>query len=248
MRIRQTMTAVAGLCGLVLAAGCYQPAAVDGGLYNPPVEKFHSRKAMEKGDYTTAEAKLLFVLRNDPQDWEAHYLLGKVYLETGRPLRAQSELEQAFAVKDRSSTYTPQILDAIAESLHRQAKYEELYAFLDDKIARYEGWEDYARKARFLAKANDVDGAALAYRQAAYFSRNEDEQIYVEIADFYKERGDYDKAVQCLKWAYYIDDDREDLPNRFRELGVVPGPTLKEPPPEPQYDGNTLKLPRLFSD
>ena len=35
-------------------------------------------------------------------------------------------------------------------------------AFLDAQIDRYEGWEDYARKARFLVKANDMDGASLA--------------------------------------------------------------------------------------
>ena len=230
------MTVVFGLCGLMLCVGCY----------NPPVEKFHSRKAMDAGDYTTAEQKLLAVVENDPSDWEGHYLLGLAYLGTQRPVQAQSELELALTVKDRSPSQTPKILDALARSLEQQQSYDQLYAFLDAQIARYEGWEDYARKARFLAKANDIDGASLAYGQAALFSRNADDDIYVEIAEFYEGLGDYDKALQSLKWAYYINDERADLPDRFRKLGVVPGPTLKEQPPQPEYDGNTRKLPRLF--
>lgn len=238
MTIRLTMTAMLALCGLMFAAGCY----------NPPVEKLHSRKAMDAGDYTTAVQKLEAVVAYNPADWEGHYLLGKAYLGQGRAIKAQSELEQALAVKDRSETHTPKILDALAESLHQQMRYDELYAFLDAQIDRYESWEDYARKARFLSKANDVDGAALAYRQAAFFSRNEDADIYVEIADFYEQRGDYDKAVQSLKWAYFIDDERTDLPNRFRQLGVVPGPTLKEQPPQPDYAGAQIfNLPKLIN-
>jgi len=238
MTTRLTMTAVLALCGLLLCTGCY----------NPAVEKFHSRKAMDAGDYATAEQKLVAVIENDPSDWEGHYLLGLAYLGQNRPVEAQSELEQALAVKDRSKTQTPKILNALADALHQQKSYDQLYAFLDAQIARYEGWEDYARKARFLVKANDMDGASLAYAQAALFSRNADDNIYIEMAEFYEGLGDYDKAIQCLKWAYYINDERPSLPNRFRKLGVVPGPTLKEEPPQPEYDGNTLKLPKLFKD
>lgn len=224
------MSVLMGLLGLMLIGGCY----------NPAVEKFHSRKAMDKGDYTTAEQKLNGVVENDPSDWEGHYLLGLACLGQNRPVEAQSHLELALAVRDRSETETPKILDALARALEQQEQYDQLYAFLDAQIARYEGWEDYARKARFLAKANDIDGAALAYRQAAYFSRNETEDIYIELAEFYEGLGDYDKAIQALKWAYYINDERADLPNRFRKLGVVPGPTLKEQPPQPEYAGATI--------
>ncbi|MEM6258890.1 MAG: tetratricopeptide repeat protein [Planctomycetota bacterium] len=224
------MAAALALCAVVWCAGCY----------NPPVEKMKSRQAMDAGDYTSAEQRLVGVVDNDPSDWEGRYLLGLAYLGQDRPVEAQSQLELALAVKDRSPTQTPKILDALARSLEQQASYDQLYAFLDAQIERYEGWEDYARKARFLAKANDVDGAALAYRQAAFFSRNETEDIYLEIADFYKELGDYPKAVQALKWAYYINDENTSIPNRFRVLGVVPGPTLKEAPPQPEYAGATL--------
>lgn len=239
MTMYKWMTAMLGLCAMVFAAGCF----------SPPGERYRAGKEIEAGDYARAESRMIEVLDRNPADWEAHYLLGKTYLGQGRPVQAQSQLEQALAIKDRSVKHTPKILDALADSMHAQQHYEELYAFLDAQINRYEGWEDYARKARFIFKAGDIDGAALAYRQAAYFSRNEDAQIYVEIAGFYEGLGDYDKALQSLKWAYFIDDERTDLSNRFRKLGVVPGPTLKEQPPQPEYAGARLfALPKLIGD
>lgn len=223
MTIRLTMTAVLALCGLMVVTGCY----------NPLKEKLYTKRSLEAGDYVSATERAEVLVDHDPSDWERHFLLGKAYLGLGRGLEAQTELEQALAVQNRSASETPKILDAIAESLHMQNKYEELYAFLDAQIKRYEGWQDYARKGRFLSKANDVDGAALAYRQAADLSRNRSADLYVEMADFYEDRGNYEKAVQVLKWAYFIDDQRTDLRAKFERLGYVYGPSLKEQPPAP---------------
>lgn len=239
MNMRFVKQLMLGLCTVTLLGGCY----------NPPLERERAKRSLDAGNYGSAESRLLVLVDRERTDWEAHYLLGLTYLAQDRPVAAQSELEEALAVRDRDKDNTPLILDAIAEAIFQQGRYAQLYLFLDDQIDRYEGWEDYARKARFLDKASDIDGAALAYRQAAYFSRNESADIYVEIADFYEKLGDYDKAVQSLKWAYYIDEDREDLPGRFRGLGVVPGPTLKEQPPQPAYAGDSLfRLPRLLAD
>lgn len=238
MRIRLTLTLAVAVCGLMVAAGCY----------NAPVEKLHAKRAMRAGDYATATQKLQGVVEYDPADWEGHFLLGQAYLGQGRAIEAQSELELALAAKDRSSTHTPKILDALAESLLKQEQYEELYAFLDFQIERYQGWEDYARKARYLLKAGDIDGAALAYKQAAFFSRDEDADIYIEIADFYRERADQENELLALRWAYYIDNERTDLRPRFESLGYIFGPTLKERPPQPMYDGNDYKLPRLIGE
>lgn len=246
------MTVILGLVGLLLTTGCYKPTN-DGWFYNPAVIKFHAKKDIDAENYAAAEQKLEEVLLNDPQDWEGRYLMGLTRLGQQRPVQAQTQLELALAAKDRSKEQTPKILDALARSLEQQKLYDQLYAFLDAQIERYEGWEDYARKARFLAKANDIDGAALAYRQAAYFSRNEDEDIYIELAEFYEGLGDYPKAVQALKWAYYIAPEHTQIPGHFRRLGVVPGPTLKEEPPQPAYAGAKLfgipvKLPNLIGD
>lgn len=239
MTTRLTTTILLGLCGLMFTTGCF----------NPPVERYYAREALEAGDYRTAQTRAQGVLERDASDWEAHYLLGKALLGMNQPVKAETELQLALAVEDEDAENTPKILDAVAESLYRQERQAELIGFLDAQINRYEGWQDYARKGRFLAKAGDKDNAALAYRQAAYWSKNTDPAIYIEIADFYEGIGNYDRAKQALRWAYYIDDTNEEVEDRFRRLGEVPGPTLEESPPQPEYPGASIfNLPNLIGE
>lgn len=208
--------------------------------YNAHHQKQLAREEMSQGDYVAARNRLSEVTQHARSDWESHYYLGLCLLELNEPVQAQTQLGQALAVQDRNPEWTPQILDAMAQSLFDQDRPDELYAFLRAQIDRYGTWQDYARQARFLAKAGDVDGAALAYRKAAYFSKNRDENIYLEIADFYESIGDQGRAAQALRWAYWINPGHLQIPGRMRRLGIVPGPTQREQPPTPAFPGDRL--------
>lgn len=229
------MTTVRGAVLLLLMA-----MLIPGCGYNTHQEKQDALREMERGEYIAARNRLATVTQHARSDWEGHYYLGLCHLELNEPVQAQTQLEQAFAVQDRHDTWTPMILDALAQSLYDQDRPDELYAFLRAQIDRYGTWQDYARQARMLAQSGDVDGAALAYRKAAYFSKNRDEEIYIEIAKFYEAIGDQGRAVQALKWAYWINDKHTEIPVHFRRLGVVPGPTLREEPPKPAFPGDRL--------
>lgn len=208
--------------------------------FNASYQKQEALKEMDRGEYHAARNRLLEVTQQSRSDWEGHYYLGLVHLELDEPVKAQTQLGQALAVQDRNPEWTPKILDAMAQSLYDQDRPDELFAFLRAQIDRYGTWEDYARQARFLAKSGDIDGAALAYRKAAYFSKNRDEDIYLEISAFYESIGDQDRAVQALKWAYWINPQHTQIPSDFRRLGLVPGPTLREEPPKPAFPGDRL--------
>ena len=222
-------------CGLlVLTSG------LGGCSYNAYHEKQLGRAEMDQGAYAAARERFYEVTQQSRADWEGHYYLGLCDLELGEPVRAETALRQALAVMDSSDQWTPRILDAVAQSQYDQNEIDRLYAFLRAQIDYYGTWHDYARQARYLALVGDIDGAALAYRKAAYFSKNATEEIYIEIADFYESIGDQPHAVQSLKWAYWINPKHTQLPERFRKYGLVPGPTLREPPPTPAYAGDQL--------
>ncbi|XAL98897.1 hypothetical protein OT109_15080 [Phycisphaeraceae bacterium D3-23] len=208
--------------------------------YNAAHQKGLAEKEMERGDYISARNRLVEVTQHARSDWESHYYLGLCHLELNEPVQAQTQLGQAYAVQDRHPEWTPKILDAMAQSLYDQDRPDELYAFLRAQIDRYGTWRDYARQARFLAKSGDVDGAALAYRKAAYFSKNRDADIYLEIAAFYEALGDPGRAVQALKWAYWINPQHTQIPTHLRRLGVVPGPTTRDEPPTLTFPGDRL--------
>jgi len=208
--------------------------------FNASYQKQEALREMDRGEYHAARNRLLEVTQQARSDWEGHYYLGLCHLALDEPVKAQTQLGQALAVQDRNPEWTPKILDAMAQSLFDQDRLDELFAFLRAQIDRYGTWADYARQARFFAKSGDVDGAALAYRKAAYFSKNRDEDIYLEISAFYETIGDQDRAVQALKWAYWINPQHTEIPSHFRRLGLVPGPTLREEPPKPAFPGDRL--------
>ena len=84
-----------------------------------------ARDFLKKGDLKSAQIDLRNAVRNDPQNAEAHYLLGRVSFELGDAVAAERE---ANAAKDRG--YDPhQAVPLLTQSLLAQGKYQKL---LDD--------------------------------------------------------------------------------------------------------------------
>ncbi|MGE0222903.1 MAG: XrtA/PEP-CTERM system TPR-repeat protein PrsT [Acetobacteraceae bacterium] len=81
-----------------------------------------ARAAMKKGDLKTAQIELRNAIRNDPQNAEAHYWLGRVSLELGDPVAAE---RSAFAARERGYD-AAQVVPLIAQSLLTQNKFEQL--------------------------------------------------------------------------------------------------------------------------
>jgi tetratricopeptide (TPR) repeat protein len=187
--------------------------------------------AVANGDDVLAQAQFEKAIARDATDWEAQLALGELLNRTRQPLPAQAHLEKALILRDHHEE-TPRILDALAQSLFLQNRYSQLHAYLDEVAAFYRTSNDYLRAATYLAKSGDPDGAVLAYRKASYFAPPLDAKPYLLLADFYDARGDAPNAVQALRWACYVNPKDTSLPNRFRQHGLVPGPTLAEKPPQ----------------
>jgi cellulose synthase operon protein C len=82
----------------------------------------NARDSLKKGDLKSAQIDLRNAVRNDPQNAEAHYLLGRVSVELGDPVAAEREAE---AARDRG--YDPhQTVPLLSQALLAQAKYQKL--------------------------------------------------------------------------------------------------------------------------
>jgi tetratricopeptide (TPR) repeat protein len=195
------------------------------GCQSNPVLRKHGMDAYEDGQYDHARAKFTQALSQKSSDWKSHYYLGLVALKQGQPLEAQLSLERALSVRD-NHLETPEILDALAQALLEQGKFENLTAMLQQAADRYGATHDYIRQATFLGKSGDVDGAKLAFQKAVRFALKDDPAPFIAMADFYDSLGASAEALLALRQAYYITPDNPRIAERIRQHGMVPGPTV----------------------
>jgi putative PEP-CTERM system TPR-repeat lipoprotein len=81
-----------------------------------------ARAALKKGDLRAAQIELRNAVRNDPQNAEAHYWLGRVSIELGDPVAAE---RSAIAARERG--YDPaQAVPLQAQAMLAQNKFEAL--------------------------------------------------------------------------------------------------------------------------
>lgn len=191
-------------------------------------------EALDRGNAPEARQTFAQAVERRPADAKAHYGLGLARLELDRPLDAQLAFEKALAVKHDDPELTDEILDGIAEALFRQERFAQLHAFLDETARYYGQSDDYLRQARYLVKMGDLDAAVVAFRKAAYFAPEGDAEPYLEMSTFYDSINDQPNALRALRYAYWVNPEHPEIPDRFRSFGKVPGPTLREEPPKPE--------------
>lgn len=201
-------------------AGCGAPEHID---------RSHAKRAYVTGDIDHADRILTRLVDEDNTDWEALYYLGLVRLKQGKPLEAQLLLEQAYSLRQELSG-TQDILDALAESLYQQERFDNLSVMLDDATERYGTVNDYVRQGKYLGLSGDPDGAKLAFDKAAEFAGKDDPTPYVAAADFYESINNIPAAVENLRKAHAIVPHNLTIRDRLRKHGVIPGPTAEIQP------------------
>lgn len=197
-----------------------------GGCVNNVVLRERGVENLRKKDYAAAAGNFQGAVDKKPTDFEAQYYLGATLLQLGRPLDAQMPLERALTLKPDNPEWTPRILDALAESLYQQKRYETLHTFLEEASLYWGTTEDFLRQGRYLEKTGDLDNALLAYRKAGLWSAPNDARPYIAMADLYEALGDRPNTLKALGMAYYSNPNDPGLPDRFRKHGIVPGPTV----------------------
>lgn len=94
------------------------------------------------GDKKSAIIQLRNVLKQNPENGEARYLLGSIYLENGNNLRAENQLREAL-----KENYNPKVvLPLLAQALFAQGKFQ---AVLDETRSSDHG--DIALQPRILS-------------------------------------------------------------------------------------------------
>ena len=80
-----------------------------------------------------------------------------------------------------------------------------------------------------LMEQGDIDQTKLAYRKAALFAKPGNAEPFLTLTDFYESIGDTANAVTALRHAYTITPKDQQIHDRLRRYGIVPGPTATLP-------------------
>jgi putative PEP-CTERM system TPR-repeat lipoprotein len=158
MTTRRLTAAVATVLTTIILAGC--------GKGDPAALIASANSYLAKNEYESAVIQLKSALQAAPDNAEARFLLGKTFLESGRPIAAETELRKALDLK-----YPPEeVYPLLARSLVGQNASRKLVTELGDRDLKTPAAQAAVKSAvasAYLAlgdpkKANEAITAALA--------------------------------------------------------------------------------------
>lgn len=178
------------------------------------------------GQWAEAEAEYSQIVERYPGDWEAQYKLGLTWQKMGKYQAARRALEIAHSLQPNDVA----ISDALAETMFQQGREDELFAFLRERAQSTQTVHSYLLLSEYTIALNDPDSASIALNTAIAIDNGQSVEPYLAAAAFAQRLGDLDLAVRRLRQAYGIDPYDEQVKQRLRDLGEVPGPTIALPP------------------
>ncbi|MBO0710067.1 MAG: PEP-CTERM system TPR-repeat protein PrsT [Acetobacteraceae bacterium] len=166
-----------------------------------------AREAMQKGDLKSAQIELRNAVRDDPQNAEAHYQLGRVNLFLGDPVAAEKEEKAA-----RERGYDPRkIVAVLGQAYISQGKYHDL---LNDFVVEHKdpSLDAQVLVARGIAKTalRDSDGAAQSFAEAEQLAPDALEPLTAEFR-LAMAKGDLSTAKAKLDRALALQPKNQDV-------------------------------------
>jgi predicted Zn-dependent protease len=163
-----------------------------------------------------------------PGEAEVQMKLARCLVELGR----SEEAVTAAAVAYDAQPNNAQALETYCMALAEAKRTDELFRILNGNCETRGSVADYDRLARFNFKLGDADGAERAYKMAATVDGGKTIEPQLALANFYKSIGDKTNEKMRLRMALYLSPSNQEIYDRLRGLGEIPGPSLAIMPEE----------------
>lgn len=217
------------LLSIVLLTGaCALPACQQHKGRAPGEVYWDATRAYERGDYSAAAADYQEYITVRPGDTEGRLGLGRSLLILGNPGEAIDHLWVAYDADPQDEMRA----ELLAEAMFAAGETQELIQFLRDRTEQPGRVHDYLVLGRYAAECGLPDEAAPALLTAARLDRGQSVEPQLALAEFYESVGDTASAVQRYRMALWIDQENEEIRQRVRALGEIPGPTFAIIPEE----------------
>jgi tetratricopeptide (TPR) repeat protein len=212
----------------LLTAACSLPACQQRQGRAPGQLYWDATRAYERGDYSAAAADYQEYIQTRPGDTQGRLGLGKSLLILGSPAEAVDHLWVAYDAEPQDDKRA----ELLAEAMYQAGQSQELVQFLRERTEQPGRVSDYLTLGRYAALCGLPDEAEPALLTAARLDRGLNVGPQLALAEFYESIGDTASAVQRYRMALWIDGENEDIRQRVRGLGEIPGPTFAIIPEE----------------
>lgn len=197
----------------------------------------YARDSREKGltyyrqsDYENAAGAFKNAVRQDPADYYSHYYLGSCYDRGKAYHQAIQQYKTCLRIMENSLggkddvAFRMQVLDDLGGAIARgEDRSIETTALSEGPKTA----EDSFLLAKVYRLTGDADSAVEAYDHASLLTPK---NFYIakEYGIYLAKLGQTERAGKELRIAYAINDKDQQVIDGLRQVGVVPGPGLKD--------------------
>jgi tetratricopeptide (TPR) repeat protein len=230
----------------VLASFCFALAGCGGGqqilnrhdeMRREGVEQFNQQ------NYADAAGSFRSAARADPRDYKALFYLGASYEKMNQYHQAVEAYKSAL---DASRAHSParkmkagrlRTMDALAALIAKADTRDSELNLLEQRAKSAADPRDLFLLAKIYRYRGDADSAVDAYNRAA-LKTPKDFPLVKDYGLYLAQLRDQ-RAEKLLRKAYTMRSNDQEVANGLRQIGVVPGPALKDekdlvPPPVPK--------------
>jgi tetratricopeptide (TPR) repeat protein len=212
---------------LLLAGGC-----ADTLTYSHDAQ-LQGMNLYRQGDYADAAGAFRNSVRQDPQNYEAYYWLGKSYEQLKQYQQAIAAYHSAretigATLNGKYDTEThDNILIGLASAMAK-CDQRDIETNAIQRQAESKGTADnWFVLAKVFEDRGDADSAIDAYNRAALLEPN-NFLVQKHYGIFLARVGQTQRAEGPLRRAYSLNNQDEEVAAALRKIGVVPGPSLKD--------------------
>ena len=187
----------------------------------------------QQKDYADAAGAFRNAVRQVPNDYTDEYYLANCYAAQGQwqqAIQCYSTAREVMSIdgfgqQDTKMKY--QVLDGLASAIASSDTRDSDINAAVAKAQSRQSADDYLLLAKIYVNRGDADSAIDAYDRAAMI---DPENFYVakEYGLYLLRLGQNQKAEIPLRRAYAIDSTDQQVADALRQIGVVPGPSIKD--------------------
>ncbi len=181
----------------------------------------------EWGRFEEAAEFYRLILEREPGDEDALEGYGRCMLSLGRPAQAAEAFSIAVARRPGDRT----LLVLLSEARFDAGQVDEAFDLVRTWALDNNDAAAWFQLADFSRRSNDPDTAKQSIERAIEIDPESSASYYVLAADIDIELlQDTTSALRRLRQAYGLEPGNQEIADRLRAYGEIPGPTLVLPP------------------